>query len=454
MCIRDRFRAEQGLQVTASRDSLEKLRRTFHEAEKQNSERKNIVLFNVRKSKMLLLSLRNILDEHLSPGIRHSCGQLSNAIHDHFEKISAAFGEAGLTDLTENNSEEMKIIQSLNSLVRKYESENEELNNEVIRLREDLKLESEKAKELLPQYHESLAKMKKGVAAMRERIKELEEENDAEREDFERQLASQSSAYEQVREENDKLKEMRRELDKIIEKQRRTSEEQEKKMRKMVEENSNLYDRLNELQETLRKQETLINTLQRGKVEDLPSETSVYTVPSMSRSVNSRIETQVVPGHRKNSRSESNHEDLLLDGLNELDDSLSRLMGSRNSRSRGRSNPNRKRTNSHGNVEFVAKGEEKLLTSVHKVLEPFNFKIDSGGLNEIETPNLGSRPVMEAKDLIKKSLLPNKGNPAALATFCDKDDEEIKDEIENLDKEIAEIQRCLESELFRHQEKN
>jgi len=100
-------------------------------------------------------------------------------------RISNLAGNNSTQDLynegDKSASSEYETSQMLKEMVSKYQTENGELKDHILYLDGLLQKEQTKSKELLPQYRESVDKLRKGAHILKEKLKETKHQRKEEK---------------------------------------------------------------------------------------------------------------------------------------------------------------------------------------------------------------------------------------------------------------------------------
>lgn len=83
------------------------------------------------------------------------------------------------------DSEDYEALKALNDVVLNSETENSKLKNEIAALKAQLSKEQVKNRDVIPQYRESVARLKKNTQLVRDKLKDLQEIRQTEKDEFE-----------------------------------------------------------------------------------------------------------------------------------------------------------------------------------------------------------------------------------------------------------------------------
>ena len=101
---------------------------------------------------------------------------------DNISRISAckALNELSAPD----DVEELNAFHSMQELVSNLDNENKELKDQIQSLQQHLEKEKMKNKDIIPQYKDSVNRLRKYTNILREKMKEIQDQKDIERKDL------------------------------------------------------------------------------------------------------------------------------------------------------------------------------------------------------------------------------------------------------------------------------
>lgn len=84
-----------------------------------------------------------------------------------------------------SDSEDYEELKALNEVISTYETENSQLKSEIAALKSQLSKEQVKNRDVIPQYRESVARLKKNTQLVRNKLRDIQELRQSEKEEFE-----------------------------------------------------------------------------------------------------------------------------------------------------------------------------------------------------------------------------------------------------------------------------
>ena len=101
---------------------------------------------------------------------------------DNISRISAckALNELSVPD----DVEELNAFHSMQELVSNLDNENKELKDQIQSLHQHLEKEKMKNKDIIPQYKDSVNRLRKNTNILREKMKEIQDQKEIERQDL------------------------------------------------------------------------------------------------------------------------------------------------------------------------------------------------------------------------------------------------------------------------------
>jgi len=249
-----RLKAETHDSTYKTKEDVESLKKNLVDIEALVEIKNKNINRHAKHLKTALNSLKNSMlssEGSMSP----HCQDLFEKMQDITIRISNLAGNNSTQDLynegDKSASSEYETSQMLKEMVSKYQTENGELKDHILYLDGLLQKEQTKSKELLPQYRESVDKLRKGAHILKEKLKETKHQRKEEKRLMTEKLQEAEEANKSLVGDIIKYKEINSQLNGQIKHYELLAIQNEEKVQKLIKDHS----RLESLIQTIKKSE-------------------------------------------------------------------------------------------------------------------------------------------------------------------------------------------------------